>query len=552
MKYASVLALGAAAVAGTAQADIVPGKFIAKLAGSNCASEVASVQALKTVSMGEAAARAEPVKALEIVDSCFAVFTGNDALRAQVEGKEGTLYVVNDETVQVNIKSWGIDRIDQPNLPLDGASFKGAYDGSGQTIYIIDTGINKDHVDFGGRASYGASFIDGEGDADQNGHGSHCAGSAAGGSYGVARRAKVKGVKVLSGQGSGTFAGILDGIKWAVADASGPSVLSMSLGGGRNQAMNDAAVSASNGGHIVVVAAGNDSADACSYSPAGAGGKGSVITVGSTARNDAMSSFSNYGSCTDIYAPGTDITSAWKGGSSASKTISGTSMACPHVAGVASVLLQKHNGNKAAAVAELYSLSVSGKISGLPSGPNKLLQVPTSGGNPTRPPTRPPSRNPVVSPTSGGMECVALNPALSCITDSFCRNNNGCSSSSRYNKAGFCGYKSGPTRQPVVSPVVSPVVAPVVRPTTGGGLCVAIDPRASDAWCQAVGGCRDGSVYKGSYCDWSSAMLLEINGVESGSNLGAILGGVAAAGALVAVGGVFVVRRRRAAAAQNL
>merc|ERR1719322_1984829 len=266
--------------------------------------------------------------------------------------------------------------------------------GRGATVYIMDTGIRHSHRDFGGRAMPGADASSGSlrecnGAAncagDAQGHGTHCAGSAAGTSYGVAPGAAISSVKVLSDQGSGSMTGIVAGIDW-VARRSGPRVGSMSLGGpGVSQSFQTAIDSATRAGVTIVVAAGNDNSDACNFSPAFVS---SAITVGSTDVGDRRSSFSNYGRCTDIWAPGSDILSAGHRSDTGTATMSGTSMACPHVAGGAALELEKNPGLNAAGVMNaLAANAIRNKISGLKSGDtNQFLWV--GGGSPT-PPTPP-------------------------------------------------------------------------------------------------------------------------------------------------------------------
>ena len=286
-------------------------------------------------------------------------------------------------------KSWGLDRIDQNELPLSKTGFKTEYTGKGVTIYILDTGINANHREFTGinanhtvftnRVTKTAQFVHDLSETDGNGHGTHCAGTAAGTSYGVARNASIIGVKVLNAGGSGATSGVIAGIEWAVNDAANrPSVISMSLGAGKDTALDAAVKAASNAGLVVVVAAGNSNADACNYSPAGAGGKGSVITVAATENNDNRASYSNYGKCVDIFAPGSNITSAWIGSKHASNIISGTSMAAPHVAGVMAVLLEKRNGNKAEAINDLFSMFAIDKVNNPKGSPNRFLQLPST------------------------------------------------------------------------------------------------------------------------------------------------------------------------------
>jgi len=350
-------------------------------------------------------------KALSIKDSCFVTFkcpaetVASGALEHLVAS--GDVDTIEHDLVVHAMIPWGLDRVDQENLPLDN-KFSTETNGAGVNIYIVDTGVNTKHNDFSGRIQHGKDFINENSDhEDENGHGTHCAGSAGGTTYGIARAAQIYGVKVLSGRGSGSYSGVLNGIEWCVENqktnfGGESAVISMSLGGGYSAAMNSAATAASDAGMIVVVAAGNDNDDACLASPASAGGKasnGNVITVMASNRNDERASFSSYGSCTDIIAPGVDIESAWIGGSDAKKTISGTSMATPHVAGAAAILLQKHNKNKAAAQAELLSIAVSGKISDVKSGSkNLLLQTSAYTGPPTFSPVTLPTPAPVKQP----------------------------------------------------------------------------------------------------------------------------------------------------------
>jgi len=316
---------------------------------------------------------------------------------------EGFVIESNGEMfAEASPPSWGLDRVDQEDLPLSGTELFRSHTGVGVTVYVIDTGILATHNEFGGRAQYGGDFVNEGFLEDRNGHGTHCSGTATGTNYGIAKDATVIGVKVLSKTGSGSYKAVADGINWAVSNASGvSSVLSLSLGGGRSEVVEIAIREALSANHIVVVAAGNNNADACSSSPSLLGGDAEnmgVITVMSSTSNDELSSFSNWGPCTDIIAPGSAIKSSWASSNSAYNTISGTSMATPHVAGVAAVLLEKHNFDKELAQTELLALRVASKISGnFNGGPNGLLQVPTYTGQPTLPtqkPTFPPTPEP--------------------------------------------------------------------------------------------------------------------------------------------------------------
>lgn len=274
---------------------------------------------------------------------------------------------------------WNLDRIDQPRLPLDNRAFAPAFNGSGVEIHIVDTGVSE-HAEFGGRVvervSFNGSPVDG------HGHGTHVAGIAAGSSSGVARGADIVSVKVLGDGGTGSVSDVIEGIAWSIRRCRGRAcVLSMSMGGGKSPALDTAVRDAHASGMAVVTSAGNSAKDACAYSPAGAGG--GVVAVQSTTRMDFRSSFSNFGPCTSIAAPGTSVRSTWLGGSY--RTLSGTSMAAPHVSGALALMLQKHGGDRDRALAELFTLAVPMVVPEVP-----LLQVPAGGGAVTPYPTLPP------------------------------------------------------------------------------------------------------------------------------------------------------------------
>ncbi len=218
--------------------------------------------------------------------------------------------IVSAEVNQSNA-IWGLDRIDQRSLPLNN-NYSANFDGTGVTAYVIDTGVNNSHVEFAGRSISGYDFVDNDADAsDCNGHGTHVAGTIGGSLYGVAKNVSIVGVRVLSCSGSGSTSGVIAGVDWVAANASGPSVASMSLGGGQSVALDSAVQSAVQSGVSFMLAAGNSNADACNYSPARVS---SGVTVGSTTSSDARSSFSNWGSCVDVFAPGSQIKSAWYDG----------------------------------------------------------------------------------------------------------------------------------------------------------------------------------------------------------------------------------------------
>ncbi|HEY0036322.1 MAG TPA: S8 family peptidase, partial [Longimicrobium sp.] len=291
-------------------------------------------------------------------------------------------YIEQDARVQATTTqsnaTWGLDRSDQRALPLNG-TYTYTPTGAGVNVYIIDTGIRFAHAEFTtngvNRAVSGYDAVDGGTADDCNGHGTHVAGTVGGNTYGVAKGAKLYGIRVLDCAGSGTNSGVIAGMDWVAQNHVKPAAANMSLGGGASQATDDAVNRMVNAGVTVVVAAGNENQNACNVSPARAA---SAITVGATTNTDARASFSNFGSCLDIFAPGNNITSAWYTGNTATNTISGTSMASPHVAGVAALYLQGNPGASPATVANaIVSTSTSNKVTNAMTGsPNKLLFSP--------------------------------------------------------------------------------------------------------------------------------------------------------------------------------
>ncbi|MEV1083320.1 S8 family peptidase [Streptomyces sp. NPDC050211] len=278
------------------------------------------------------------------------------------------------DTTQTNAP-WGLDRSDQTSLPLSGTYTYPDSAGSGVTVYVIDTGVRITHSQISGRATYGYDAVDGDTTAsDGNGHGTHVATTIAGSTYGIAKKANIVGVRVLNNAGSGTTAGVVAGIDWVTANHSGPSVANMSLGGGASTALDTAVANSIASGVTYAVAAGNSSANASSYSPARVA---SAITVGATTNTDAKASYSNYGSILDIFAPGSSITAGWYTSDTATNTISGTSMATPHVAGAAAVYLANHTSSTPAQVASaLTSGATTGVVTSPGTGsPNRLLKI---------------------------------------------------------------------------------------------------------------------------------------------------------------------------------
>jgi len=287
-----------------------------------------------------AAARGEVLFVYRDALRGFAVRLGEYAARVIAED-ERVAFVEEDGEVTIDATQsspvWGLDRIDQRSLPLS-ATYSYNTTGSGVRAYVIDTGIRTSHVDFGGRASGGYTAInDGNGSSDCNGHGTHVAGTVGGSTYGVAKSVSLIAVRVLSCSGSGSNSGVIAGVDWVTANGIRPAVANMSLGGSANSSIDTAVRNSIASGITYVVAAGNSNYYASSYSPARVT---EAITVGATTSSDARASYSNYGSALDLFAPGSSVTSAWYTSNTAINTISGTSMASPHVAGAVARYLQ--------------------------------------------------------------------------------------------------------------------------------------------------------------------------------------------------------------------
>lgn len=283
-------------------------------------------------------------------------------------------YVEQDGTMSIATTqsgaTWGIDRIDQRSRPLSG-TYTYTSTGAGAVAYIIDTGIQTSHPQFGGRAAVSYDAVgDGQNGQDCNGHGTHVAGTVGSSTYGVAKGVALRAVRVLNCSGSGTNSGVIAGMNWVASNHAAKAVANMSLGGSYSSSVNSAATNLSSHGVFLAVAAGNSSADACNYSPSSASG---TVTVAASTSSDARASYSNYGGCVDLYAPGSSITSTWI--NSGTNTISGTSMATPHVTGVGALYKATYGDAAWSTIRDWLSANatanvISGNVSGTP---NKLL-----------------------------------------------------------------------------------------------------------------------------------------------------------------------------------
>ncbi|UUZ73546.1 S8 family peptidase [Polaromonas sp. P1(28)-8] len=388
--YATALIVGAPTLAQTvdppaahpyAQSQPIPGRYIVVFWDSvnNPAAEAANLM------------RASGGQLHHTYSSAIKGFAANlpDAALQGIRSNPNVNYIEQDQTVSLSATeiqtgaTWGLDRIDQHPLPLS-TEYKYNYAGLGVNAFIIDTGIRATHSDFkqsadpnASRVLTGRNFVSGANDTntdDCNGHGTHVSGTVGGLTWGVAKAASLIPVRVLDCRGSGSWSGVIAGIDFAANSTLRPAVANMSLGGGASQAVDDAVAGAVSRGVTMVVAAGNSNANACNYSPARAP---SAITVGATTSADARASYSNYGSCLDLFAPGSGITSAWNTSDTAPNTISGTSMASPHVAGVAALALAANTAASPWAVADFLTNNNNatiGKLTAIGDGsPDKLV-----------------------------------------------------------------------------------------------------------------------------------------------------------------------------------
>ncbi|HCW5619354.1 TPA: S8 family peptidase [Acinetobacter baumannii] len=308
--------------------------------------------------------------AIYLPDTAGTAFIEAMKKNPQVLSVESDKIVNIDATTQSN-PDWGLDRIDQKALPLNSA-YSYLQTGSGTTAYIVDTGILSSHQEFSGRVLSGYTAIsDGNGTTDCNGHGTHVAGTVGGTTYGVAKSVNLVPIRILGCDGSGASSNVIAGLDWILKNGKKPAVVNMSLGGATSSSLDSAVENLYNNGYVMVVAAGNSNTDACTSSPARVS---KAITVAATDNTDTRASYSNYGSCVDIFAPGSQINSSWIGNNTATKILNGTSMATPHVVGVVAEMLQSTPTASPQTISTNLLNQASSNVVKNPSGsPNRLL-----------------------------------------------------------------------------------------------------------------------------------------------------------------------------------
>jgi len=367
--------------------EVIPGQYIVVLnddlvtsaSVTAIAAEMAATYGGELLQTYDAALNGFAVKfALERSATAVAGLSQDE--RVELVEQDTTVTISDADAVDTTQTgaTWGLDRIDQRNWPLN-STFVYNKTGAGVRVYIIDTGINTAHTEFGGRApiNIGYDAIDGSlPAADCHGHGTHVAGTVGGSTYGVAKGVTLYAVRVLNCSGSGSNSQVIAGINWVTSQRNAnrniPAVANMSLGGSASSALDAAVQNSINAGVTYAIAAGNSNANACNYSPARVG---AAITVGASTSTDSRASYSNWGTCLDLFAPGSSITSAWYTSNSATAVLSGTSMATPHVAGVVALYLQGNTGASPSAVASaLLSNATPGVVTSKGTGsPNRLL-----------------------------------------------------------------------------------------------------------------------------------------------------------------------------------
>lgn len=308
--------------------------------------------------------------AIYLPDTAGTAFIEAMKKNPQVLSVESDTIVNIDATTQSN-PDWGLDRIDQKALPLN-STYSYLQTGSGTTAYIVDTGILSSHQEFSGRVLSGYTAIsDGNGTTDCNGHGTHVAGTVGGTTYGVAKNVNLVPIRILGCDGSGASSNVIAGLDWILKNGKKPAVVNMSLGGATSSSLDSAVENLYNNGYVMVVAAGHSNTDACTSSPARVS---KAITVAATDNTDTRASYSNYGSCVDIFAPGSQINSSWIGSNTATKILNGTSMATPHVAGVVAEMLQSTPTASPQTISTNLLNQASSNVVKNPSGsPNRLL-----------------------------------------------------------------------------------------------------------------------------------------------------------------------------------